>query len=215
MIPAADLRAALLVAVAAGFCALFLRLAAAGLLLRFPAFASYALLMGVRYGFWAAGRTDWHQVVETVIATTCLVALLEAFWAVAREQAAIPRRRLLNRALALGALAAWATSGLPHEPNQIREYQRYWLMAQMGMATFAVAGAVGLRRVASGRAYGHLCLMAAHLGSRGVNFINYPSYATTEARWQAYWWQQFTYLPVTLACLGAWWWVMGRRERRS
>lgn len=207
----AALRLALLVAVSAGFFLLVLRMAWTSAFLRFPAFWSYCLMMGARYGWWALGRWDWHQLVETVIAAACLLAVAEAWWAVTGEQDVRRRRRLAKWGLLVAMLAAGLTAKrMPHEPNPIREYQRYWLMGQMGMAGFAVTMAAGNRRGPWTRAHAHGAILMVHLLSRALNFINYANRATEAERFAAYYWQQFTFLPLLLACLVAWWFVMRR-----
>lgn len=210
-------RTTLLVLASVGLFALALRMAVAGSFLRYPAFWSYTLLMGARYGQWALGRWDWHRTVESIIAFVCLLAVAEVWWKLNRDRHPLPRMRWVRIGLLAAVLACALTlKRLPPEPNPIRDYQRYWLAGQMAMAGWMAVAMAGNRLgLADRRLAAHGWVLAAHLLSRGLNFINYPSRLTEAERWAAYWVQQFVFLPLLLLCIVAWWWAMGKRTGRA
>ena len=214
----ASLRLALLAAVTLGYAALVLRMAAQGLLLRFPCFWSYSILLAAKGTQWLAGSTVGFRWTESVILGVKCLVVLEAWWAITREWHERPRRRLflgfLAAAILAGAMMAW----LPAEPNLTRGYVRHALKLHVGLAVFCGGAALTLWTrwewlpPIPRLAWQHGLILSGHVCSRLVDLINYQAASTTEERWRLYYTQQFLFLGLSLIWLAEWLQTMRREE---
>ena len=214
----ASLRLVLLAAVTLGYVALVLRMAAQGLLLRFPCFWSYSILLAAKGAQWLAGSTVGFRWTESIILGVKCLVILEAWWAVTREWHERPRRRLFLGLLGAAVLAGATMAWLPAEPNLARAYVRHALKLHVGLAVFCGGAMLTIWRrwewlpPIPRLAWQHGLILAGHVCSRLVDLINYQAAPTTEERWRLYYTQQYLFLGLSLAWLALWLRTMKRND---